>query len=68
MKNGLVMMPYRFINIDLSLLLLNTTSLGVLVLSWFSENLNTVGGFIVMLSVALLNCAKAYKEFKKGGE
>ena len=58
-------MPYRFINIDVGMILLNTTSIGVLALNWFSEYLTGIGGFIVMLSVAALNAAKAYKQYKE---
>lgn len=57
-------MPYRLVNIDLGFILLNTTSVSVLALNWFSEHLTGIGGFIVMMSVALLNVAKAYKNFK----
>lgn len=59
------MMPYRLINIDMGLILLNTTSIGVLALNWFSEHLTGVGGFIVMMSVATLNIAKAYRTYKE---
>lgn len=58
-------MPYRFVNIDIAMVMLNTTSVGILALNWFSEHLTGVGGFIVMLSVAALNCAKAYKSIKE---
>ena len=55
-------MPYRlFNNMDFVLLTLNATSTATLGLAWFSDNLNSVGGFIVMLSVAYLNFAKARK-------
>lgn len=60
------MLHYKLINIDLSLILLNATSVTTLALAWFSEHLSSVGGFIVMLSVAVLNCSKAYKEYQKG--
>lgn len=63
-KNGLTMIQYKFVNIDFMMIVLNATSLGVLTLNWFSEHLNTAGGFIVMLSVAALNFAKAYKNIK----
>lgn len=55
------MLHYKFINIDFALIILNATSVGTLALAWFSDNLNSVGGFIVMLSVAYLNFAKARK-------
>lgn len=58
------MSPYRFINIDMGLVILNTTSVGVLVLNWFSDHLTGFGGFIVMMSIATLNIAKAYKTWK----
>lgn len=61
-------MPHRLINIDLGLIMLNTTSVGVLALNWFSEHLTGVGGFIVMLSVATLNLAKAYKSIKEANQ
>jgi hypothetical protein len=60
-------MPYRLIkyaDIDLTMLVLNTTSVGVLALNWFSEHITGVGGFLVMLSVAALNFAKAYSTIK----
>ena len=61
-------MPHRLINIDLGLIFLNTTSVGILALNWFSEHLTGIGGFIVMLSVALLNVAKAYRSFKEANK
>jgi len=59
------MIHYKFVNIDFSLLALNATSITALML-WFGEHLNTIGGFIVMMSIAILNLAKAYKEVKSG--
>ena len=58
-------MPHRLLNIDLQMVLLNTTSVGVLAMNWFSEHMTGAGGFIVMISIAALNFAKAYKEFKR---
>jgi hypothetical protein len=52
-------MPQRLLNIDYSMLMLNATSLGTLSLAWFSDNLNSFGGFVVMMSVAYLNYCKA---------
>jgi hypothetical protein len=52
-------MPQRLLNIDYSMLMLNATSFGTLTLAWFSDNLNSFGGFVVMMSVAYLNFAKA---------
>ena len=57
-------MPYRLINVDLAMVALNATSIGVLTLNWFSEHITGVGGFVVMMSVALLNCSKAYVNWK----
>ena len=57
-------MPYRLINIDIAMIALNTTSVGVLALNWFSEHLTGVGGFIVLMSVAVLNISKAYMHYK----
>ena len=45
-------MPNRLLNIDYAMLMLNATSLGTLSLAWFSDNLNSFGGFVVMMSVA----------------
>jgi hypothetical protein len=59
-------MPHRLINIDYGMIMLNATSLGTLGLAWFSDNLNTLGGFLVMLSVAYLNFAKARNLRAKG--
>ena len=39
--------------------MLNATSVTTLSLAWFSDNLNSFGGFVVMMSVAYLNFAKA---------
>ena len=51
-------MPYRFINIDLAMITLNATSLGIIALAWLGDNLNTIGGFAVMMSVVYLNYKK----------
>ena len=59
-------MKINCMNIDYGMIVLNATSLATVALSWLSDNLNTAGGFIVMLSVAALNSAKAYKEYKLG--
>jgi hypothetical protein len=50
------------------MIFLNATSVGTLALAWFSDNLNTIGGFIVMMSVAYLNFAKARNIRKNGKE
>ena len=55
-------MPYRFINVDMGMVILNATSIATLTLSWFSDNLNSWGGFIVMMSVAYLNYQKGRSE------
>jgi len=55
------MLHYKLINIDFALVILNATSVTTLGLAWFSDNLNSVGGFIVMLSIAYLNFTKACK-------
>lgn len=63
-------MPHRiikYLEIDLGLIFLNATSLSTLGLAWFSDNLNTIGGFCVMLSVAYLNFAKA-RNIRKNGK
>ena len=60
-------MPYRFINVDMGMVILNATSIATLTLSWFSDNLNSWGGFIVMMSVAYLNFAKA-QNLRKGNK
>ena len=52
-------MPYRFIDVDMGLIFLNATSFGTLAMAWFSDNLNSWGGFVVMMSVAYLNYRKA---------
>ena len=55
-------MPHRimkYIDIDYGMIMLNATSLGTLSLAWLSDNLNSFGGFVVMMSVAYLNFAKA---------
>jgi len=57
---------YRFINVDFTMLTLNTTSVGVLALNWFSEYMTGIGGFLVMLSIAILNISKAYVNYRKG--
>jgi len=54
-------MPHRLINIDLVMLTLNLTSVTTLGMAWFSDNLNSIGGFVVMLSIAYLNISKARK-------
>lgn len=61
-------MPHRLINIDYGMIMLNATSLGTLTLAWFSDNLNSVGGFVVMMSVAYLNFAKARNLRNKNNE
>jgi hypothetical protein len=60
-------MPQRLLNIDYSMLMLNATSFGTLTLAWFSDNLNSFGGFVVMMSVAYLNFAKA-RNLRKDNE
>lgn len=60
-------MPHRLLNIDYGMIMLNATSLGTLTLAWFSDNLNSVGGFVVMMSVAYLNFAKA-RNLRKNGK
>lgn len=55
-------------NLDYGMIALNATSVTALALSWIGDNLNTAGGFIVMLSIAALNFAKAFKEYKTGKE
>lgn len=59
-------MPHRLLNIDYGMIMLNATSLGTLTLAWFSDNLNSVGGFVVMMSVAYLNYCKARNLNKNG--
>ena len=54
-------MPYRFINVDVALLALNVTSVTTMAFAYFSDHLTGIGGFLVMLSVAYLNFAKAQK-------
>ena len=58
-------MPYRILHIDTTMMLLNATSITTIALSWATEHLAGVGGFVVMLSVAILNVAKAYSVYKK---
>jgi hypothetical protein len=60
-------MPHRLLNIDYGMIMLNATSIATLTLSWFSDNLNSWGGFIVMMSVAYLNFAKA-QNLRKGNK
>lgn len=58
--------------IDYQMILLNAASFVAIVKSFFDENfkldmdldLTTIGGFLVLLSVVVLNLAKAYKEVK----
>lgn len=57
-------MPYRLVNLDFTMLILNTTSVGTLAIHYLTEHLTGVGGFVVMLSVAFLNIAKGIKELK----
>lgn len=58
-------MPYRLINIDMTMFLLNATSVGTLAISWLTEHMTGLGGFIVMVSVAILNIAKAISVYSK---
>ncbi len=62
-------MPHRLINlinVDYQLIALNVTSVTTLVASYVSENLTGVGGFILIMSIAALNFAKAYSTIKHG--
>ena len=52
-------MPYRLINIDLEMITLNASSLGIISLAWIGDHLNSIGGFAVMMSVVYLNYKKA---------
>ncbi len=61
-------MPFRFINIDVTYLLLNTTSAGMLVLAWLTEHMASLGGFFVMFTVGILNLSKAYVNYKKANK
>lgn len=59
-------------NLDPTMLLLNAASGAALVKTFFNEdmslkmemNLTTIGGFLVLISIVVLNVAKAYKEIK----
>lgn len=48
---------------DWQMAILNVTSFGT-IYAWVTENASGVGGFIVMVSIAVLNCAKAYSFVK----
>ena len=64
-------MPHRiikYINIDLGMIFLNITSGVTMAAAWLNDNLNSIGGFCVMLSVAYLNFAKARNIRKNGKE
>jgi hypothetical protein len=52
-------------NMDFSIISLNATSIATLVMGWFTGNLESIGGFILVLSMALLNVAKSYKMYKE---
>jgi hypothetical protein len=54
---------FKYFDLDLKIIILNAANAGVII-AWITEHLNSVGGFIVMLSVSILNLAKAYKEIK----
>ena len=55
----------KMFHIDYTMIVLNVTSVGTLALSWLTEHLTSVGGFLMVLSIAVLNIAKAYSIFKK---
>ena len=62
-------MPQRlikFADIDFQMVVLNATSVTTLVMSYVTENLTGVGGFILIMSIAALNFAKAYSTIKHG--
>jgi len=52
------------VDIDFSMIFLNATSFGALALAWMTEHLAGVGGFILVISIAALNFAKAWAIFK----
>lgn len=57
-------MPERLFQMDYTMLALNATSIGALALAWLTEHMAGLGGLAVMLSVAVLNLAKAYASVK----
>ena len=62
-------MPQRLIKLaefDFQMLALNITSVTTLIASYVTENLTGFGGFILILSIAALNFAKAYSTVKHG--
>jgi len=64
-------MPHRLVSlmsIDYQLVALNVTSVTTLIASYVSENLTGVGGFILIMSIAALNFAKAYSTIKHGNK
>lgn len=54
----------KLLAIDYNLIVLNAASVTTLAMSWFTDNLNTAGGFLVMVSIAVLNFSKAYNQVK----
>lgn len=64
-------MPYRlikFAELDYQMIVLNATSVTTLIASYLTENLTGWGGFILILSIAALNFAKAYSTIKNGNK
>ena len=65
-------MPHRLIKlsefsakIDFQPLFLNVTSLGALITHYVAENTPSLGVFVLIISIAALNFAKAYKTIKE---
>jgi len=56
----------KFTNVDVAMIALNATSVGIIAIDWATEHFAGIGGFIVMVSVAILNLSKAYLNYKKG--
>ncbi len=51
---------------DFEILMLNIASVTVLAVNLLSDYLTPIGGFLVMVSIATLNLAKAYNYYKSG--
>ena len=57
-------MPHRLMNIDLQMLGLNVASLGSIV-AWITEHATGFAGGFVLVTVGVLNLAKAYSTIKE---
>lgn len=61
-------MPFRFLqHIDIQMVALNLTSFGS-ILAWATENATGLAGGFVLITIGILNLAKAYSVYKKADD